>query len=85
MVPLPSAEPSEGNAFETIAKLTLSQTYKNHPNNTHTQPIHSNSTLTNNNKNNSPQNNNVYAHDQSTMIVQYDNTGIKKSHRQNVL
>ena len=68
MVPLPSAEPLGVNAVETIARLTLSQTHKDHPNDTHTQSIYSKST--NNNTNNSPQNNTVHPHNQSTVILQ---------------
>ena len=70
MVPLPSAEPSEVNAVETVARTTHSHTPKDHPNDTHTESIYSNSTSTNNNRNNSPQNNAVYPHDQSTVILQ---------------
>ena len=42
MVPLPSAESSEVNAVKTVAILTLSETHKDHPNDTHTQSIYSN-------------------------------------------
>ena len=60
----------EVNAVETIARLTLLQTHKDHPNDTHTQSTYSNSTLTNNDIHNSPQNNTVYPHNQSTVILQ---------------
>ena len=60
MVPLPPAEPSDVNAFETIARLTFSQVQNEHFNNTHTQPMYSNSTSANKNINSSPQNNNVH-------------------------
>ena len=83
MVPLSSVKPSEVNAVETVARLTLSQIYKDHPNNTGTQSTYFNSTSTNDIINNSPQNNSVHPHDQSTVIL-YDNTGIKKFHRQSV-
>ena len=66
MVPLLSVEPSEVNAVETIARLKLSQTYKDYPNNTHTQSIYSNSILTNIKY--SPQNNTVHPHNQSTLV-----------------
>ena len=69
MVPLTSAEPLEVNTVKTVARLTLSQTHKDHPNDTHTQPIYSNSFLTNN-INNSPQNNIVHPHYHSTVILQ---------------
>ena len=70
MVPLPSSEPLEVNTFETIARLAFSPTHKGHLNNIHTETIYSNSTLTNNNINSSPQNNNVYPHNQSPVILQ---------------
>ena len=60
MVPLPPAEPSEVNAFETSARLTFSQTQNEHFNNNHTQPIYCSSISTNNNINSSPQNTNVH-------------------------
>ena len=44
MVPLPPAEPLEVNVFETIARLSFSETQKEHVSNTHTQPIYSGST-----------------------------------------
>ena len=69
MVPLPSAEPSEVNAVETIARLILSQIHEKHPNNICTQSTYSNSTLTNNNTNSSPQNNTIHPHDQSTVVL----------------
>ena len=59
MIPLPPAESSEINAFETIARLTFSLMQNEHFNNTHTQPIYINSTPTNKNVSNSPQNDNV--------------------------
>ena len=58
MVPLPLAEPSEVYPVETMARLTHSQTPKEHPNNTHTQSVYNNSTSTNNN---TPQNNAVHS------------------------
>ena len=70
MVLLPSTEPSEINAFETIARLTFSHTQRDHPNNNCTQPIYSNPTLRNNNTNSSLQDNKVHPHDQSTVILQ---------------
>ena len=72
MVPLPSAEPSSVNTFKRIARLIFHKLKRDHPKKTHTQPIHSKSTLTNNNTNSSPQNNknnNVHPHDQSTVIL----------------
>ena len=56
MVPLLSVKLSEVNAVETIARLTFSQTHKDHPNDIHTQFTYSNSCLANNKINNSPQN-----------------------------
>ena len=70
MLPFPVAEPLESNAFETIAKLTLSQNQRDLPNNNQTQTIYSNSVLTNDNTCNPSQNNKVYSHDQSTVILQ---------------
>ena len=69
-VPLPPAEPLEGNAFETSVRLTFSEAQKEHVSNTHTQPIYSSATSTNNNINSSLQNNNVHPHDQFTVILQ---------------
>ena len=69
MLPLPSAEPPEVNAVETIARLTLSQIHEDHPNDTHTQSFYSSSTLTNNSINNSPQNNTIHPQDQPTSTV----------------
>ena len=46
---------------------------KEHVSNTHIQPIYSSSTSTNNSINSSTQNNNVYLHDQSTVILQQFN------------
>ena len=54
MVPLPSAEPWEVNAFETIARLTHPQTPKDHSNDTCTQSIYSDPMSTNRNTDNSP-------------------------------
>ena len=54
--------------FETIARLTFSQMQNENFNNAHTQPLYSNSTLTN--RNSSPQNINVNPHNQSTVILQ---------------
>ena len=71
MVPSPSDEPSEVNAVETTARLTLSKTHEHHANDTHTQSIYSNSNLTNNNINNSPQNNIVHHYNQS--LLSYNN------------
>ena len=69
MIPLWSAEPLKVNAVETIVRLSHSLTPKDHPNNTHTQSIYSNSASTNNNANNSPQNNAVHPHEQSTVLL----------------
>ena len=75
MLPLPSAEPFEINAVETIARLTLSPTHKDHPYDICTQSIYSNSTLTNNNTNNSPLNNNVHTVQQycTSPLLSYNN------------
>ena len=62
MVPLPLAEPSEVNAVETIAGLTLSQIHKDHPYDTHTKSTYNNLTLPTSNVNNSPENNTVHPH-----------------------
>ena len=70
MVPLPTVEPSESNALKTIARLTLSQKQRELPNNNDTQPIHSNSILTNDNTCNPSPNNKVHSHNQSTVILQ---------------
>ena len=70
MAPLPSVEPSEVNAVETIARITLSQTHEDHPNDTCPQFIYSNLTLTNSYTNGSPQNNTVHPYNQSTAILQ---------------
>ena len=68
MVPIQPAEPSEINAFKTIARLTFLQTQNEQINNTHTLPMYSN--LTNQNTNSSPQNQNIHLHNQSTIILQ---------------
>ena len=70
MVPLPTAELSESNAFETIARLTLSQNQMDLPNNNQIQAIPNTSILTNFNICNTPQNNMAQSHDQSTLILQ---------------
>ena len=69
MVLLPTAGPSESNAFETLVRLTLSQNQRNLSNNNQTQLISSNSILTNNNTYN-PSQNIVHSHVQSTIILQ---------------
>ena len=69
MVPLPPGKTLEVNAFETIARLTFTQTQNEHVNKTHTQPSYSSSYSTNKNINSSPQNNNVHSHNQSTVIL----------------
>ena len=70
MVSLPSAEPLGVNAVETITRLTLSQTNKDHPNDTCILPAYNNSTLTSNNTSNSLQNNTVHPQEQFTVILQ---------------
>ena len=57
MVPLPPAELSESNAFETIVKLSLSQNQRDLLNDIQTQAISNTSILTNNNICNTPQSN----------------------------
>ena len=69
MFPLPTAEPSKSNAFETIARLTLSQNQREPPNDNQRQAIPSISMLTNNNICNTPQNNMTQF--QSTIILQH--------------
>ena len=66
MVPLPSAEPSEVNAVETIERLTHSHTSKN---NNCPQPTYSHTSPTNSSTTDSPQNNAIHPHDQSTVIL----------------
>ena len=68
---LPTAEPSESNAFETIERLTL-LTKSNWilPNDNQTQAIPNTSILTNNNICNTPQNNMAQSHNQSIIILQ---------------
>ena len=70
LVPLPLAEPSDINAVETIARLTLSQIHKDHANDAYTQSTYSNSALTSSNINNSPQNNTVHPPKLTTVILQ---------------
>ena len=70
MVPLPSAEPLEVNAVETMERLTHSHTSKNHPNDNFPQSIYSHVSSTNNSTNNSPQHNAIHPYDQSTVILQ---------------
>ena len=70
MVQLPSAEPSEVNAVETVERITCSHTSRDHHNDIHTQSIYSNSMSANNKTNNSPQKNAIHPHDQSTVILQ---------------
>ena len=60
----------EVNAVENIVRLTLLQTHEDNLNDTDTQSIYNNSTLTNNNTNNSSQNNTVHPHDHSSVILQ---------------
>ena len=64
------AEPTEINAFTTMARLTFLQTKNEQPINIHTQPMYSDSTLAIQNTYNSPQNQNIHANDQSTVILQ---------------
>ena len=81
MVPLPSAEPLEVNAVETVERLTHSHTSKNHQNENHPQSIYSHASSTNNSTTNSPQNNAIHSHDQSNCYlttIQCDHAGIKK-------
>ena len=70
MVPLPSDEPLEVNAVETIEGLAHSHISKNHPNVNCPQPIYIQTSSTNINITNSPQNNAVCPYDQSTVILQ---------------
>ena len=70
MVPLPTTETSESNAFETIMRLALSQNLRDLSNDNRTQAIPNVSILTNNNRSNTPQNNMVQSHDQSTVFLQ---------------
>ena len=70
MVPLPPAEPSEFNAFETVVRLSLSQNQRDLPNDIQTQAIPSTSITTDNDKGNIPQNNTTQSCNQSTVIVQ---------------
>ena len=70
MVSLPSAKPSESNAFETIMRLSLSQNQRDLPNYIQTQAISNTSILTNNNICNTPQNTMIQSHDQSTTFLQ---------------
>ena len=56
MVPLPSAEPSEVNAVETIQRLTHLHTSKTHQHSTDPQSIYSQVSPTNDSTTNSPQN-----------------------------
>ena len=78
MVPLPTAEPSESNAFERIARLSLSQNQREPPNDIQTQSISKTSILTNNNICNTPQNSMTWSHDQSTIIMQQFSMIIKE-------
>ena len=70
MVPTSPGEPLEINAFNTIARLTISQTQIECINSTHTQPMYSNSASDNQTINSSLQNNNVQPHDEYTVILQ---------------
>ena len=70
MVPLPSADPPEVNAVNTIETLLHSHTSVNHTNNNFPQASYNISTSTNNSTNNSPQNNTIHPHDQSTILLQ---------------
>ena len=70
MVLVPPAEPSEINAFNTSARLTLSQTQNEHTDSTYTQPIYSNLASDNQITNSLPQNDNMHPYDQSTVILQ---------------
>ena len=54
MVPLPSAEPLEVNAFETTERLTHLYTSKTHQNNTCSQSIYNQASPTNDSTANSP-------------------------------
>ena len=56
---LPSADPLEVNALNTIERLLHSHTSVNHMNNNHPQPSYNISTSSNNSMNNSPQTNTV--------------------------
>ena len=69
-VPLPSAEPSEVNAGETIQRLTQLHISQTQLNNGHPQSIYSQALPSNNNTTNSPKNNTTYPHDQSIVFLQ---------------
>ena len=70
MVPVPPAEPLEINAFTKITRLTFLQTQDEQVSNTHTQPMYSEITLVNQNTNSLLQNQNIFPHDQTTVILQ---------------
>ena len=65
-----TAEPSESNAFETFARLILSQNQRNPPNDTQRQAFSNTSILTKNNICSTPQNNMTQSQDQSKVILQ---------------
>ena len=69
LVPVPCELP-ESNAFTTITTLTFLQTQDEHVSNTHTQPMYSDIPLVNLDMNSSLGNQNMYPHNQSTVILQ---------------
>ena len=70
MVPLSTAELSESNTFEAIARLIPSENQRDLPNSNQTQATLNTLILTNNNICNTSQNSMAQSHDQCTIILQ---------------
>ena len=73
MVPLTQGEPSEFDAFETIARLAFSQNQGNLSNDTQTQNASNTPIIASINIGNTPKTNLTQQHNQSTIILQQFN------------
>ena len=70
MVPLPLAEPSEFNAFGTIARSSPTQNQMDLLTNMYTQTIFNSSIIPQNDTDNAPRINTAQTNDQSSVILQ---------------